>query len=134
MDIARLSLISSMQYKPPVVQTTGLSSSQRIESLQQSFKIDTQNQYGSGSIDETNIPVAREQRIYGLNPFVKPKLDPLKQAELAIKEKYGTANISFTSREGMKENYLNGLSPMPFGALGNNAINGNIGGQLNIKA
>jgi len=126
-------LISPLPYTPPVP-PTGLVPGSRIENLQQTAQINTQNAYGPGSIDEINIPVAREQRLYGLNPFTKPQIDPTKQTASPINVSYETPNINFPNIDRIKENFSVGLSPRPFGPLGDNAINGQVGRQLNIVA
>lgn len=134
MDVSRIGFIGSMQYKPPVAQTTGVNPSQRLEQLQKTEKTLTEK-YGPGAIDETSAPVAREQSIYGLNPFAKPVDSNFKIKPGALSEKYGTASISFTGNENIKTNFMNGLSPLKTGALGEEAIhvkNGRAGGSLNI--
>lgn len=137
MDISRLGIIGSIQYKPPVAQATGLTPSQRLEGLKPTEKTDTQNQYGSGSVDPTAIPVAREQYLYGLNPFAKPVDSDFKVEPGALSKKYGAGSISFGNSQEIKGNFQNGLSPMKLGALGEDAIisgSGRVGGTLNIRA
>lgn len=133
MDATRFNMIGPIPYSSPVV-LTGLSPGQRLQELQQTAQVQTQNLYGPGSIDERNIPVARESLRYGLNPFVKAQTNPIDKVKSPIKETFNTSNISFTNIDRIKENFAAGLSPRPFGPLGENAINGTVGGKLNLKA
>jgi|GEM_PF-3186306 len=93
MDVSKVPFLGLAQYTSQINQQSGLAPSQRITSLEKTQGT-LAEKYGTGSIDLTFIPVAREQ-------------------------------------------FRNGLSPMPFGALGENAIiqgNARVGRDLNIMA
>ncbi len=68
----------------------------------------------------------------GLAP--SQRLSELKETQPVLTQKYGPGAIDETFIPVARENYRNGLSPLPFGALGKSAVNGSLGGRLNIKA
>lgn len=76
------------------------------------------------------IPRIVEQS--GLAP--SQRISELERAQRVLTEKYGTGAIDETFIAVARENFRSGLSAMPFGALGKQAINGKIGGNLNLKA
>lgn len=76
------------------------------------------------------IPRVVEQS--GLAP--SQRISELERAQKTLTEKYGPGSIDETYIPVARENFRNGLSAMQFGALGENAINGSLGGKLNLKA
>lgn len=68
----------------------------------------------------------------GLN--ASQRLTGLEPAKKTNTENFGELFIDPTFVPVASENFRYGLSPMGFGALGDKAINGKVGGRLNISA
>ncbi len=67
----------------------------------------------------------------GLAP--SQRITSMEQTQSTLTENYG-AFIDPTFMPVSRENFRYGLSGLKFGALGKDAINGKIGGKLNIQA
>jgi hypothetical protein len=121
MDVGKIPFVGMTQYVSKMAGQSGLAPSQRLSEMEAARSILTEK-YGPGSIDETFIPVARENARTGMAFGLIPGQSSSKFQGTQVSTGEIFSPVAY------------GHSNVPFVPLGKNAINGTLGGILNIQA